>query len=70
MANFTIPNLGTAVVGFATTAFSPTETSFTVENTKPTSSNRNIEVEETRRGWLDGRRPNTGQLYPRGVYNK
>lgn len=70
MANFTIPNLGTAVVGFATTAFVGVQTTFTVENTKPTSSNRNIEVEETRRGWLDGRRPNSGQLYPRGVYNK
>ena len=24
----------------------------------------------TRRAWLTGRRPQTGQLYPRGVYNK
>lgn len=70
MADFTIPNLGTAVVGFASTAFQPTEVSFTVQNTKPTSTNRNIEVEETRRGWLDGRRPSSGQMYPRGVYNK
>lgn len=70
MANFTIPNLSSAVVGFATTAFSPTETSFTVENTIPSGKNRDITSEETRRGWLIGRRPNTGQLYPRGVYNK
>ena len=70
MADFSIPNLGTAVVGFATTAFVGVQTTFTVENTEPTSSNRNIEVEETRRGWLDGRRPSSGQMYPRGVYNK
>ena len=25
---------------------------------------------ETRPGWLTGRRPTTGQLYPRGVFNK
>ena len=24
----------------------------------------------TRPGWMIGRRPQTGQLYPRGVYNK
>ena len=24
----------------------------------------------TQPGWLTGRRPTTGQLYPRGVYNK
>lgn len=70
MTNFTIPNLSSAVVGFATTAFSPTETSFTVENTEPVRKNRDITVEETRRGWLDGRRPVSGQMYPRGVYNK
>ena len=26
--------------------------------------------QSTRRGFLTGRRPVTGQLYPRGVYNK
>ena len=25
---------------------------------------------ETVPGWLTGRRPTTGQLYPRGVFNK
>ena len=70
MADFTVPNLASAVVGFATTAFSSTETSFTVENTKPVEKNRDVTVEETRRGWLDGRRPSSGQMYPRGVFNK
>lgn len=70
MANFTVPSLASAVVGFATTAFSPTETSFTVENTKPVEKNRDITVEETRRGWLTGRRPSSGQMFPRGVYNR
>ena len=27
-------------------------------------------VTSTRPGWLTGRRPTTGLLYPRGVYNK
>ena len=29
-----------------------------------------ISVNETRPGWLTGRRPHLGQLFPRGVYNK
>ena len=70
MADFSIPNLASAVAGFTTTAFSPTQTSFTVNNTKPGGKNRDLTVKETRRGWLDGRRPESGQMYPRGVYNK
>jgi hypothetical protein len=70
MADFSIPNLGTAVVGFATTAFAPTQTTFTVNNTIPTQGNRNINFNETIPGWLTGRRPSQGQVFPRGVYNK
>ena len=55
MADFSIPNLASAVAGFTTTAFSPTQTSFTVNNTKPGGKNRDLTVKETRRGWLDGR---------------
>jgi hypothetical protein len=28
------------------------------------------QYKETVPGWLTGRRPTTGQLYPRGVFNK
>jgi len=70
MADFTIPNLATAVVGFATTSFVGVNTTFTVNHYVPSNSNRNISSTETRPGWLTGRRPSQGQLFPRGVYNK
>ena len=70
MADFSIPNLTTAVVGFATTAFVGVQTTYTVNNTVPIKENRNINFNETRPGWVTGRRPERGQLYPRGVYNK
>jgi hypothetical protein len=70
MADFIVPNLSTAVVGFSTTSFYATEVGFTIENTLPTKENRNISFEETRPGWLTGRRPVSGQVFPRGVYNK
>ena len=71
MADFSIPNLGTAVVGFAsTTAFIGVQTTFTVNNSIPVQENRNISFTETRPGWLTGRRPSQGQVFPRGVYNK
>ncbi len=70
MADFSIPDLTTAVVGFATTAFVGVQTTFTVNNTIPTKENRNINFDETRPGWLTGRRPLQGQVFPRGVYNK
>ena len=34
-----------------------------------TGTNLNI-LDSTRPGFLTGRRPQTGQLYPRGVYNR
>jgi hypothetical protein len=70
MADFSIPNLGTAVVGFTTTAFVGVQTTFTVNTNFSTQENRNISFNETRPGWLTGRRPSQGQLFPRGVYNK
>lgn len=70
MADFSIPNLGTAVVGFATTAFVGVQTTFTVNNSIPVQENKNISFTETRPGWLTGRRPSQGQIFPRGVYNK
>jgi hypothetical protein len=70
MANFIIPNLTTAVIGFSTTSFVATETTFTVNNVFPVKENRNISFDETRLGWLTGRRPVSGQVFPRGVYNK
>ena len=70
MADFSILNLGTAIVGFSTTAFTGIQTNFTVNNTIPTQENRNISFTETRPGWLTGRRLTQGQVFPRGVYNK
>lgn len=71
MANYTVPNLGTAVQGFSTTDPNATQiTSIDVDNTKPVQKNISIEVTETRPGWLTGRRPFLGHLFPRGVYNK
>ena len=71
MADFTPLNLGTAVVGFASTsAFIGVQTTFTINNTVPTKENRDITFSETRPGWLTGRRPSQGQLFPRGVFNK
>lgn len=70
MANYTPLNLTTAVVGFATTQPVGVNTTFTVNNTIPTQENRDISFSETRPGWLIGRRPSQGQLFPRGIYNK
>ena len=50
--------------------------SFTVNPSNLTVNIRNVSsaefniVNTTRPGFLNGRRPTTGQLYPRGVYNK
>lgn len=70
MADWSIANLGTAVVGFASTATVGVQTTFTVNNSVPTKENRNISFNETRPGFLTGRRPSQGQVFPRGIYNK
>jgi len=75
MADFTFPSLTTAVSGFSTTAFQPQSTSlYTIEPSNGTLNIANLDlssfVTETRPGWLTGRRPSQGQVFPRGVYNK
>ena len=78
MADFSFPTLTTAIVGFtSTTAFQVQSTSsYVVEVSNGTvslgniiGSNFNI-LTDTRPGWLTGRRPSQGQVFPRGVYNK
>jgi len=58
----------------ATAYVSPTFSSVTYATSSPSSTNHNITDEDpitsTVRGWLIGRRPSSGMLYPRGVYNK
>ena len=58
----------------ATAYVSPTFSSVTYVISNPSSTNHNITDEDpitsSVRGWLIGRRPASGMLYPRGVYNK
>lgn len=45
---------------------------FTVDASNPTPPQQNFDfnlITDTYRGWLYGRRPATGSMYPRGVYN-
>lgn len=70
MADYTPLNLGTAVVGFASTSPVGVQTTFTVNNSIPVQENRDISFTETRPGFLTGRRPSQGQVFPRGVFNK
>ena len=71
MANYN-PGNTTAVNGFSNTK--PSEqvaTSFFYEQKWPYMKNYNFtDSTATRPGWLTGRRPNRGQQYPRGIYNK
>jgi len=78
MADYTFPTLTTAVVGVTTTtAFQVQSTaSYTQTVTNGTVTLGNVSgsnfgtLSDTQSGWLTGRRPLLGQLYPRGVYNK
>ena len=76
MTDWTFANLTTAIVGIAsTTAFQVQSTSsYVVEVSNGTVSIQNLNISSittgTIPGWLTGRRPLQGQLYPRGVYNK
>jgi len=58
----------------ATAYVSPTFSSVTYATSSPSSTNHNITDEDpittNVRAWLIGRRPASGMLYPRGVYNK
>lgn len=76
MADYSIVFLTTAVVGFATTVAFQVQAQNTnnVTGTNGTISAGNInlsnEITDTIPGWLTGRRPVSGQVFPRGVYNK
>ena len=81
MANFAYTVLGitqtTLVDAVNDSKFGqPQALSFTVNPSNVTVNIRNVSstdmniVNTTRSGFLTGRRPTTGQLYPRGVYNK
>ena len=77
MADYTIPGLTTAVEGFDNEiALLPQEQNSVdnVSGTNGTISAGNIDlsvdITGTEPGWLTGRRPLRGQLFPRGVYNK
>lgn len=79
MADFTFGTLTTAVVGVSTAVnfkvqtissytVDPTLGSISIENIS--SMNMNLNLTSARPGWLTGRRPSQGQVFPRGVYNK
>ena len=76
MADYTITNLTTAVAGVSTTTVFQIQSTvvYTVEDSNGTLNIANLDlssfVTETRPGWLTGRRPVQGQVFPRGVYNK
>jgi hypothetical protein len=78
MADFVSPSLTTAVAGVTTiTSFQVQSTSsYVVEVSNGTVSLGNLSgsnygiLSSTIPGWLTGRRPVDGQLFPRGVYNK
>jgi hypothetical protein len=59
-----------AVVGFATTQPVGVNTTFTLNLSSDPIKNLSISFTETRPGFLTGRRPVSGQVFPRGVYNK
>ena len=74
MADFSIPSLTTAVVGIATTIANQIQVTnsndFTTTNGTLTLGNYTIEKSSAYSGFLSGRRPSQGQVFPRGVYNK
>ena len=71
MADFSFPTLTTAVVGVTTTvAYKVQATNFTINFTQNQLRNWSFNLGAASPGWLTGRRPQLGQLYPRGVYNK
>ena len=84
MANFAPSQITTAVAhqnaaiefiqSTATAFVTPTFQSVTKAITGGTPVNHNITdqdpITSTVRGWLIGRRPTSGMMYPRGIYNK
>jgi hypothetical protein len=76
MADYTFPTLTTAVDGFDdSTSFQIQSLDpYTITTTNGTVNIGNINIGSvitgTESGWLTGRRPVSGQVFPRGVYNK
>jgi hypothetical protein len=77
MADYTIPGLTSAVEGFDdTVTFTPqaqnSEDNVTGTNGTISAGNINLsaDITGTVPGFLTGRRPVSGQVFPRGVYNK
>ena len=70
MADFNF-SLTTAVVGVTTSvAYQVQATNFTINFTQNQQRDFSLNLGTVTPGWLTGRRPSLGQLYPRGVYNK
>lgn len=78
MADYTFINLTTAVAGFSSTSQFQVQSTdpYTIDPSVGTVSLGNVTLDDfsissnTLRGWLTGRRPSQGQVFPRGVYNK
>jgi hypothetical protein len=76
MADYTFPTLTTAVDGFNDAVAFQIQSleSYTIEPSNGTVNVGNINIGSvttgTEPGWLTGRRPTQGQVFPRGVYNK
>jgi len=70
MADFNF-SLSTAVSGVTTSvAYKIQATNFTINFTQNQQRDFSLNLGAAVPGWLTGRRPALGQLYPRGVYNK
>jgi hypothetical protein len=70
MADFNF-SLTTAVAGITTSvAYQVQATNFTINFTQNQLRDWSLNLGAATPGWLTGRRPSLGQLYPRGVYNK
>jgi hypothetical protein len=73
MADYSIPSLTTAVFGFDDAVAFQVQTQNTndITGSNGTVSIGNIDLSsQTIPGFLTGRRPVSGQVFPRGVYNK
>ena len=77
MADYTIPGLTSAVEGFDNEIALLPQVQNIVDNVSLTNGTISIgnidlsgDITVTIPGFLTGRRPSQGQLFPRGVYNK
>ena len=77
MADYSIAGLTAAVAGFTSTTIFQVQAQNTVDNVTTTNGTVNYgnidlssQITDTIPGFLTGRSPGSGQLFPRGVYNK